>query len=225
MELKENGVETDGAVIAEITHGNLALFETLIRRYNGVLYKVARGYGFNHQDAEDLMQDTHVAAYLNLSKFKGESSYKTWICRIMIHNCYHRTRKSSFKNEIPTETQNDLNSSVMYGKQTDTGTEKLLLQHELSSILQKCIEGIPENYRMVFLLREQEGFSVAETADLLSITQVNVKVRLNRAKDMLKKQLLQSYSTAELYTFNLIYCDGMVKKVFDQIAAAIQPKS
>ncbi len=224
MEAKESGVDLDETVIKKVVGGNIALFETLIRRYNSLLYKVARSYGFNHQDAEDLMQDTHVAAYLALSKFKGESSYKTWICRIMIHNCYHRTKKSSFKNEIPTEPQNGLKNGPMYRKETDNSTEKLLLKHELSAILQKTIESIPVNYRTVFVLREQEGFSVAETADLLNITPINVKVRLNRAKDLLKKQLLLSYSAAELYSFNLIYCDGMVKKVFEKIAAETKVK-
>ena len=72
-------------------------------------------------------------------------------------------------------------------------------------------------YRLVFVLREIEGFNVAETAQLLNISTVNVKVRLNRAKAMLQKQLEKMYSSAEIYEFNLVYCDRLVKRIFDQI--------
>jgi RNA polymerase sigma-70 factor (ECF subfamily) len=67
------------------------------------------------------------------------------------------------------------------------------------------------------VLREVQGFSVAETAELLGITPVNVKVRLNRAKSLLQKQLEQFYTANEIYSFNLIYCDNIVKRVFDEI--------
>jgi len=72
-------------------------------------------------------------------------------------------------------------------------------------------------YRTVFVLREVEGFSVAETAELLNITTTNVKVRLNRAKALLQKEIEQFYNRAELFPFNLIYCDAIVHKVFDKI--------
>ena len=75
----------------------------------------------------------------------------------------------------------------------------------------------------VFLLREVEGFSVQETADLLGITPINVKVRLNRAKTMLQKQLERYYSTSDLYEFNLVYCDAIVKRVFDRIYSTLSP--
>ncbi|MCU7549198.1 hypothetical protein OCK74_08730 [Chitinophagaceae bacterium LB-8] len=78
-------IENDDTVIEKIQNGNLALFEVMIRKYNPVLYKIARSYGFSHQDSEDLMQDTHVAAYTKLSKFEHRASFKTWASRIMIN--------------------------------------------------------------------------------------------------------------------------------------------
>ena len=84
-------------------------------------------------------------------------------------------------------------------------------------VLEKSIQNIPVIYRTVFVLRDVEGFSVAETAELLNITATNVKVRLNRAKALLQKEIEQVYSRSELFSFNLIYCDAIVHKVFEKI--------
>jgi RNA polymerase sigma-70 factor (ECF subfamily) len=82
-------------------------------------------------------------------------------------------------------------------------------------------------YRTVFVLKVIEGFSVAETADILAITSVNVEVRLNRAKTLLQTHLKQFYSNSELYSFNLIYCGAIVQKIFEQINAVsgLDPKN
>jgi len=207
----------DAEVIKRIVDGETALMEILIRRYNPVLYKIARSFGFNHQDAEDLMQDTHVSAYTSLQKFEGRSSYKTWISKIMVNKCLYKLKYGYFKNEVPRETVMEPNYQPMYDSTKENQTEGVLLNHELASVLEKSLQSIPVMYRTVFLLREVEGFSVAETAEILEITPVNVKVRLNRAKTLLQKQVEQFYSPSELYSFNLVYCDAIVQKVFEQI--------
>ncbi len=212
-------VNADLLVIKKIVKGDISLFEKLIRSYNSVLYKIARSYGFNHQDAEDLMQDTHVAAYTSLQKFEGRSSYKTWISRIMVNKCLYKLKYGYFKNEFPSETASDPNRLPLYASTKENQTEDMLLKHEITSILEKSLQSIPAIYRTVFVLREMEGFSVAETAELLDISAVNVKVRLNRARTLLQKQIEQFYAHSELYSFNLIYCDAMVQKVFERIAA------
>ena len=210
-------IHSDKAVIEKILGGDLALFEVLIRRYNPVLYKIARSYGFNHQDAEDLMQDVHVIAYTQLSQFEGRAAYKTWISRIMINKCLYKLKYGYFKNEIPSENIRECNLQSMHRKTTENQTEELLLNRELTLILERSLQNIPVMYRTVFVLREVEGFSVAETSELLNITAVNVKVRLNRAKSLLQKQIERFYSHTELYAFNLVYCDAIVHKVLDKI--------
>jgi RNA polymerase sigma factor (sigma-70 family) len=209
-------VNSDQLLIEKILKGELSFFEILVRRYNPVLYKIARSYGFNHHDAEDLMQDTHVSAYMALKNFEGRSSYKTWVSRIMVNKCLYKLKYGYFKNEVPGEIL-ESKHQPMYVTQKETQTENVLLNHELTLILEKSLQNIPVMYRTVFVLREVEGFSVAETAELLGITSVNVKVRLNRAKTLLQKQIEQFYSSSELYSFNLIYCDGIVYNVLAQI--------
>lgn len=212
--LVQKGGSSDGDVIHRVLEGETAFFEILIRRYNPVLYKIARSYGFNHTDAEDLMQDAHVAAFEQLAQFEHRATYKTWISKIMINKCLYKLRYGYFRYEVPDGERISEEAVPALTLQSGAATESTVLNKELSRALEYSLQQIPLAYRCVFILREIEGFSVAETAGLLEISTVNVKVRLNRAKALLQKQLEQLYTSSELYEFNLVYCDGIVSRVF-----------
>jgi len=208
-------------IIHKIVLGEMALFEVLIRRYNPILYKIARSYDFDHEEAKDLLQETHIAAYQNLNKFQGRSSYKTWIVKIMVNKCLYKLSYGSNKYER-ANSMVDENSEPMFSSKKEN-TESQVLNKELSYILEKSLEKIPVHYRTVFILREVEGLTVAETAEMLDLTPVNVKVRLNRAKNLLQRELEKYYSKAQLYDFNLVYCDSVVANVF--MAISKSPKT
>ncbi|TCJ14604.1 sigma-70 family RNA polymerase sigma factor [Flaviaesturariibacter flavus] len=219
--LSEIAALTDNEVLQRVLQGELALFEILIRRYNPVLYKIARSYDFNHQDAEDLMQETHVAAYQHLGSFEGRSSYKTWVSRIMINKCLYKLRYGAHRRETFVEQFPETLQPIPM-KPAPGQPEQRVVNKELSVILEKSLQQVPVIYRTVFVLREIEGLSVAETADILGVTAGNVKVRLSRAKVLLQQQIGQVYSRAEIYSFNLVYCDAIVEKVFDRIRKAAE---
>ncbi|HWJ89541.1 MAG TPA: sigma-70 family RNA polymerase sigma factor [Flavisolibacter sp.] len=210
-------VDSEQEIIAKICSGERALFEVLIRRYNPVLYKIARGYGFGHHDAEDLLQETHVAAYLNLSAFEGRASYKTWIAKIMVHKCLYKLSHGPARKEASLDNEIHENATPMFTPMSNANENRNVIRREFSRILENSLQHIPLSYRTVFILREVEGFNTADTADLLNITPMNVKVRLNRAKSMLQKLLEGHYSSSDLYEFNLIYCDAIVNNVFKKI--------
>jgi RNA polymerase sigma-70 factor (ECF subfamily) len=107
----------------------------------------------------------------------------------------------------------------MFENAKEHQTEGEVLNHELSTILEKSIQKLPVIYRTIFILRQIEGLTIAETAELLNITPTNVKVRLNRAKTLLQKKIEHFYSESELFSFNLMYCDAIVHKVFERIKA------
>jgi len=205
---------TDREVISQVIDGKEGLYEILIRRYNSFLYKIGRTYRYNHQDTEDLMQETYISAYCNLEKFENRSSFKTWITRIMLNQCYQRRHKLSFKNEISSDDLLTEKSKVMFHH---TSNQNTTVNKELGRVLENAIHEIPEDYRIVFTLRELNGLSVAETAAALEISEGNVNVRLNRAKAMLRSEIEKMYSPEEIFEFNLIYCDGMVEKVMSKI--------
>lgn len=201
---------TDLELIEKVLNGQKESYEFIIRRYNPYLYKIGRTYGFDHFETEDLMQETYINAYLNLSKFEQKASFKTWIVRIMLNHCYHKKNKSQHQlNEFAPE-------DVEY-KITPMDGNKDIHNNELKAILEEALMSLAEDYRLVFTMREVNGMSTAETAELLGISEANVKVRLNRAKSMLRHELEKAHSVPELFEFNLIYCDGIVNRVMDKI--------
>ncbi len=206
---------SDLEVIHKIIEGDVKLFEILIRRYNSFLYRIGRTYRFNHEDTEDLMQDAYINAYNNLKKFENRSSFKTWFTRIMLNLCYQKKHKLSFKNEISGDGIQNEKSSILFHHSTNN--EKIAMNKELGRVLENAIHEIPEDYRVVFSLRELNGLSVAETAQALDISESNVKVRLSRAKTMLRTGIKKMYSPQEIFEFNLVYCDGMVNRVMEKI--------
>ena len=210
---------TDRDVIEEVLSGNTSLFEILIRRYNPFLYKVGRSYGFNHQDTQDLMQDAFISCYENLAQFESRSSFKTWLIKIMLNWCYRKANKCSYKNEQPAEIFETNNSTEMFLKNNHSDTGKVIFNKELNKVIEASIEKLPEDYRMTFAFRELAGLSVDETAKLMNITPSNVKVRLNRAKMMLRKEIESTYSPEDIYEFNLIHCDKIVDGVMAKINA------
>lgn len=207
---------SDEEILNRVIAGEKFYYEGIIRKYNPYLYKVGRSYNYSHEDTQDLMQDTFVDAYKNLSSFKKKSSFKTWIVRIMLNNCYHKSRKFSFIKE--TNQDLDDNAKPMFN-QSENNTDRIIHQHELKHVIEDALSRIPEKYRMVFSLREINGFNVAETAQLLHITKGNVKVRLNRSKTMLRDEIGRNYTPEELFDFNLIYCDAIVENVMERINA------
>ena len=94
---------TEAEIISRVISGEKALYELIVRRFNPTLYKIGRSYNYNHQDTQDLMQDTFIDAYKNLQQFEGRANFKTWLIRIMLNNCYRKKEKSSFKNELVTD--------------------------------------------------------------------------------------------------------------------------
>ncbi|MDB5228050.1 MAG: sigma-70 family polymerase sigma factor [Bacteroidota bacterium] len=214
MEVINRKEYTDTEVINKILNGESELYEILIRRYNPFLYRIGRSYGYCHQDTEDLMQESFVNAYFALSKFENRSAFKTWLTRIMLNNCHTKKQKSSFKNEIAFA--NAENSDLMFHQHIQT--DKTVINKELGHVIENALLGINDEYRIVFTLRELNGLSVAETANVLNITEGNVKVRLNRAKSMLRSEIEKIYSPEDIFEFNLVYCNRIVEKVMKEIS-------
>ena len=163
------------------------------------------------------MQDTFVSAFINLDKFERRSSFRTWIVRIMLNHCYQKTQKMSFKNEKYMETSHNEKVITMFQDPTPVDAYRLLGNKEISQIIGEAVLRIPVDYRMVFCLRELNGMATSETAEVMGITETNVKVRLNRAKHMLRQAIEKMYSPADIFEFSLVYCDSIVNKVMDQI--------
>jgi len=214
--IKQADTISEIELINRIIKGENELFEILIRRNNPYLYKLGMSYGYKHEDVEDLMQETFIAAYLNLEKFESRSSFKTWITRIMLNQCYQKGQKLSFKKEKANDILNE-KTTPMFESNQSTDTYRSVLNNELSNIIGDALTSIPLEYRMVFSLRELNGMSTSETAEALDISETNVKARLNRAKQMLREKVEKMYTAQDIFEFNLVYCNRVVEGVMKEI--------
>ena len=139
----------------------------------------------------------------------------------MLNQCYHKSGKYSYKNEQPAEVSDSNNSTYMFLKNNHSDTGKSIINKELSQVIEAALGKLSEDYRMTFTLRELTGLSVQETAEIMDTTPSNVKVRLNRAKMMLRMEIEKTYSPEDIYEFNLVYCDKMVAQVMLEIKSPV----
>lgn len=212
--MNENLQLSETVIIERILSGEKELFELIVRRFNPFLYKIGRSYNYNHDDTLDLMQETFINAYLNLKQFQSRSSFKSWLIKIMLNNCFHKKEKLSFKNEIMKDIKEQDNPLFTIN---NSNNENKIINKELGVVIENALSKIPHNYRIVFSLREINGLNIAETAEVLNISTTNVKVRLNRAKSLLRNQIESVYTNIELYEFNLLYCNKVVDIVMNKI--------
>src|SRR5574338_1404704 len=133
MTIKQFDQLTEIEIINRILNGDNSLYEIIVRRFNPYLYKIGRSYNYNHEDTQDLMQDTYIDAFRNLQQFEGRADFKTWIMRIMLNNCYRKREKLSFKNEISTEVNDQ--STPMFSHR-DNDTDKIIMNRELGHIIE-----------------------------------------------------------------------------------------
>jgi RNA polymerase sigma-70 factor, ECF subfamily len=211
---------SDEEVVERVLSGETELFEILMRRYNQRLYRVARAILADDGEAEDVMQDAYVRAYTHLNQFAGRARFATWLTRIAVHEALARARRG--RRLVQIEDVSQRKETAMISSSTERGPEQQAIQRDLQSILEIAIEGLPESFRSVLVLREVEGLSTAETAESLGITEALVKTRLHRARAALRDGL-ENRSRAALassFSFHLSRCDRVVAAVFERIRSA-----
>jgi len=200
--------QTEIELIERILAGDKGLYELLIRKYNQRLYRTGMSILKNETEAEDAMQTSYVKAYEHLSDFANRSSFGTWLTRIMINECLQQKKnKSRFQTVAENQYQNI--------SQMHTPVHALI-NKELGIVLEDAIAGLPEKYRLVFILREIEDLSIRETANVLLLEESNIKVRLNRAKTLLRENLT-GYMKENVFSFHLSRCDRIVQEVFKDL--------
>ena len=168
-------------------------YRELLRIHGGPLLAVARRFMRNEEDARDCLQDALLSAFRSIDRFEGKAKLGTWLHRIVVNACLMRLRAGKRKPEELVDPQ--LSQFDRYGfrigptEMTPTRADELLEREEVRALVRRGIDGLPENYRIVLVLRDIEEFSIAETAEKLEMTPGAVKVRLHRARLALRNQL------------------------------------
>lgn len=206
---------SDYEIITRILHGEKNLYSLVVRRYNQRLYRVAMSIINDDSEVEDVMQVAYINAYENLGKFAFKASFSTWLTRILINECLLRLKKRGKSINMNDDTM-DKEIYQKHSIEVQTPVAQML-NSELKFVLDKAIRQLPEKYRTVFIMREIEDMNVAETQACLDISEVNVKVRLNRAKALLKESLSVFYKREDILHFHLSRCDRVIEGVMKGI--------
>lgn len=210
---------SDEQLIERVLNREKNVYEVIMRKYNQRLFRIARSYILNEDEVEDLIQETYMKAYEQLPHFEKRSSFSTWLIRILINEALkrlnHRKRLASFtydRSEHPAFDREAHEESPMNDNPLGQ-----LMNTELGDVLERAVDRLPEKYSSVFVMREVEGMSIAETSEALEITETNVKVRLNRAKEMLRETITDSYHDVNIFRFHLVRCDRIVRGVLRRL--------
>jgi RNA polymerase sigma-70 factor (ECF subfamily) len=195
MEAIENKVgepPSEESILVEAARGgDISAFESLVRRYDRNVFRIAQHITQNREDAEDVVQDAFLKAYQNLGQFQGQSKFYTWLVRIAVNEALMRLRRRRPERMVSIDEDVKTEEDSMPREIADwsPNPEQQYTQAELKDILGKTIQGLPPSFRTVFVLRDVEGLSTEETASALELSVPAVKSRLLRARLQLRERL------------------------------------
>jgi RNA polymerase sigma-70 factor, ECF subfamily len=212
---------SDEELAARVVAGDVNLYEVLMRRYNQRLYRLVRGIVGDPAEAEDVVQQAYVNAYLHLDQFGKRATFATWLTKIAVYEALGRIRRRHRHPTVTLELDEGHpmdDSSTLAASSPDP--ERQALTGELRALLESSIDGLPDAYRSVFVMREIEGLSTADTAECLEVSEETVKTRLHRARGMLRDALYEraGVATASVFELHLSRCDAIVTAVLARLA-------
>jgi RNA polymerase sigma-70 factor (ECF subfamily) len=211
---------SDDEVVRRVREGETGLFEIIMRRYNQRLYRVARAILKDDAEAEDVMQQAYLNAYLHLDQFAGKAAFSTWLTKIAVYEALARSaRRGTAATYAGAESDED---STAHIQDPQPNPEHQAFAAELRAVLESAVDRLPESHRVVFTLRQIEGLSTTEAAECLGISEESVKTRLHRARALLRADLFArtGAATAGAFQFHLSRCNRVVAGVFEKITAA-----
>ncbi|MCU1348524.1 MAG: polymerase sigma-54 factor RpoN [Acidobacteria bacterium] len=211
---------TDEEIVARIVAGDGVLFEILMRRHNQRIYRAVRAILRADEDAEDVMQEAYLSAYQHLHQFEGRALFSTWLTRIAVNAALaRRGRRGRTAGTGKDESMMALVESQAPDPEQDA------LASELRVVMEREVAALPDAFRAVLVLREVEGLSTSETAEVLGISEDLVKTRLHRARTTLRDRLdhRAGITLESLFSFGNARCDRVVAAVMVAIAPPARP--
>mgnify|MGYP003576466061 CR=1 FL=1 len=187
--------DRDQSLVEQVQRGDKSAFELLMRRYEDKVFRLAVGMMKNREDALDAVQDAFLSVYRKIGTFRGDSSFSTWLYRVALNAIYMRLRSQSrHERTEPLEVLESVLDPakirmVMPVRGWGERADDSLLRKELSGQLREAVAALPEDYRIVFTLRDVEDLSNQEVADILGLTLAATKTRLHRARLFLRERL------------------------------------
>jgi RNA polymerase sigma factor (sigma-70 family) len=190
-------------------------FESIMRRHNPKLFRVARAILKNDAEAEDALQEAYLAAFRGMATFQGAAPLSTWLTRIVINESLGRLRKRR-RHDVVVEFAN---RGEPADEAPNESPEQQAFQSQLRELLERKIDSLPLHFRTVFIMREVEDMTVEETAECLSIPPATVRTRLHRARAELRESLALEMDSASggVFKFDGARCDRIVARVLHRL--------
>jgi RNA polymerase sigma-70 factor (ECF subfamily) len=185
----------ESVLVDKAKAGDQQAFTDLVSRYQRKIYRLAKNITRNDEDAEDVLQEAFLKAYEHLNSFEGHSKFYTWIVRIAVNEALMKLRKRRGDREV------SLDEPVALGEEEvkreiavwEDNPEQRYSREEMQQILNEAVDGLKEDFRTVFVLRDIEELSTEETAEALKISIPAVKSRLLRARLALREKLTRKF--------------------------------
>lgn len=203
----------DEELVTHVLAGETDAFALLMRRHNQRLYRVVRGITGDNASAEDALQQAYVSAYRHLNQFEGRAQFGSWLRRIAVREALRIRREAARRRDIHERAE-----KVRVITFPDS-PEKKLSAREWARLLGLAIDELPHTYRVVLIMRKVEHMTTEETAELLSLSPENVRIRLHRARKLLADRLYDRVGDAvdEVYEFGGARCDRIVARVLHSV--------
>ena len=178
-------------LVRSTQNGDLSAFERLVKRYDRKLLRIAQHVTHNLEDAQDVVQEAFLKAFQHLDQFRGESKCSTWLIRITINQSFMKLRKHGAVRETSLDDNFQADGDMLPMEVVDwaPNPEQLYGASELRDILVEALRELRPSLRPVFVLRDIEGLSIEQTAEVLNVSRATVKARLWRARLQLRERL------------------------------------
>jgi len=208
---------SDDEIVARVLAGDRLSFEVLMRRHNQLLYRAARAILRSDDEAEDVMQHAYLRAFEHLADYQGRARFSTWLTRIAVHEAFARLRRQKRVGQLDDVIEEGENMADRRAT-----PEQRVSDAELRVITEAAIDELPDDFRVVFVLRAVEQMSVADVAESLGVLEDTVKTRYFRARERLRKSILRRMdeSTPLAFDFHLSRCDRVVKGVLERLSVS-----
>lgn len=180
---------SEEALIEKAASGDGAAFTELMSQHEGRMYAVALRMCSNREDAQDCLQDAMLRVYRSLSSFKGQSSFSTWLYRITMNTCLDEIRRR--KTRTAASLDDLLDSGWSPSDEYDVPEQHAVVSEQRRTI-ERAISELPEDMRSAVILRDVQGYSYDEIADMLEANIGTVKSRISRGRERLRMILRES---------------------------------
>lgn len=214
-----NSVLNDDEAIERVLGGDIDAFEFIMRRYNQRLFRISRSILKNDADAEDALQEAYISVYRNLKQHNVEENFAAWISRITINQAIQHKRQAARKDRYSQQLSSNVSAMEEVMADNVLLPDRLVHSNAMRHLIEQAIDTLPNDFRLVFVMRVVEQMSLRETAEALSLKQSTVKTRQYRAIRRLREQLDKVYDEQINLSFQFdgARCDRITANTLGQI--------